>query len=88
MAKLRLLMAVVATVGFLLSLWVIPTILVGVGLFVTQTIWIKVSLFVTALLWLLMLHPGQCSEIRSFPVSWLICAGHSVPFSSNDIKTQ
>ncbi|WP_300646107.1 hypothetical protein [uncultured Duncaniella sp.] len=67
MAKLRLLLAVVATVGFLLSLWVIPLALVGVGLFITQTVWIKVSLFVTALLWLLMLHPWTMFRNPKFP---------------------
>lgn len=57
MAKIRLLVVVVLTVAFLLSLWAVPAAMVVIALTLIHSLWGKVALCVGAALWLLLLRP-------------------------------
>lgn len=57
MGKLKLLMVVLTTVAFLLSLWAVPAVMVVMAAVSVKTLWIRVALSVMAVLWLLLLRP-------------------------------
>lgn len=57
MSKLKLLVIVVLTVAFLLSMWAIPVVLIATAFTLIQTTWVKAILCVTGALWLLIFRP-------------------------------
>lgn len=57
MAKLRLLTIMLMTVGFLLSLWAVPAVMIVMATTCVHTLWIRIALICGALLWLFLLRP-------------------------------
>lgn len=57
MSKLKLLVIMIVTVVFLLSLWCVPLVMIVMALTFVHTLWMKVALIGVALLWLLLLRP-------------------------------
>lgn len=67
MAKLRLLLYLLATITFLLSQWLIPLWAITAAVTTVQTLWIKITLCVVALVWLLIFRPWTIFIDKRFP---------------------
>lgn len=71
MSKLKLLVYMVALVGFLLSLWLMPTSFAWAAFTAIHTFWFQVALCVMAVLWLALLQPWKIFTDSHF--SDLVC---------------
>lgn len=67
MAKLRLLLYLLATISFLLSQWLIPLWAITAAVTTVQTLWIRIALCVVALVWLLIFRPWTIFTDKRFP---------------------
>lgn len=67
MAKLRLLLYLLATLSFLLSQWLIPLWAITAAMTAVHTLWIRIALCVVALVWLLIFRPWTIFTDRRFP---------------------
>lgn len=59
MSKLRLLIYTLATVAFLLLLWVVPVVMTWIAIDVVNIMWIRIVLAISALLWVAVFRPWQ-----------------------------
>lgn len=59
MAKLRLIIAVVGVLTFLLTLWAVPVGLIWLALGVVNTLWMRIVLGIMAIVWLTVIRPWR-----------------------------
>ena len=54
------------TIGFLLSLWLVPVALVVVALTSIQTLWMQIALYVISVAWFLLVRPWSIFSDKNF----------------------
>lgn len=59
MGKLKLIISVIAVVGFLLSLWLIPVLLVWAAWGYNSALWVKIAAGILAVVWYLIVRPWK-----------------------------
>ena len=65
--KLKVLTAMLMTIAFLLSLWLVPIGLAVVAFTTIETTWMRVALCVLAIVWLLLVRPWTIFSDKNFP---------------------
>lgn len=65
--KLKVLTAMLMTIAFLLSLWLVPIGLAVVAFTTIETTWMQVALCVLAIVWLLLVRPWTIFSDKNFP---------------------
>ena len=65
--KLKVLSAMLMTIAFLLSLWIIPIVVAVKAYTSVETLWIQIAMYVVAVAWLLLVRPWTIFSDKNFP---------------------